>query len=90
MKIESDVARAARLGDDAIDAFNMAVNNGQARLGMSILVDIINAFAEKLDELTESQDEKDTVAPQKTEEPKTKNTATKEEVKPKDDTTSKP
>lgn len=90
MKIESDVARAARLGDDAIDAFNMAVNNGQARLGMSILVDIINAFAEKLDELTESQDEKDTVVPQKTEEPKTKNTTTKEEVKPKDDTTSKP
>jgi len=89
MKIESDVARAARLGDDAIDAFNMAVNNGQARLGMSILVDIINAFAEKLDELTESQDEKDTVAPQKTEEPKPKSTSTKEEVKSKDDTASK-
>lgn len=52
MRIESEVARQSRYGDDAIEAFNTAVDNGQARLAMSILVDIVNAFAEKLDELT--------------------------------------
>ena len=89
MKIESDVARAARLGEDAIEAFNMAVNNGQARLGMSILVDIINAFAEKLDELTEPKEKIEIIVPEKVEEPKVKNTAPKEDVKAKDDTISK-
>lgn len=52
MRIESEIARQSRYGEDAIEAFNTAVDNGQARLAMSILVDIINAFAEKLDELT--------------------------------------
>ena len=53
MRIESEVSKAARFGEDAIDGFNTAVNNGQARLAMSILVDIINAFNEKFDELDE-------------------------------------
>lgn len=54
MKIESEVARQSRYGEDAIEAFNTAVDNGQARLAMSILVDIVNAFADKIDELTEA------------------------------------
>lgn len=53
MRIESEVSKAARFGEDAIEGFNTAVNNGQARLAMSILVDIINAFDEKFDQLDE-------------------------------------
>jgi hypothetical protein len=48
MKINSEVSKLARFGEDAIEGFNTAVENGQARLAMSILVDVINAFDEKL------------------------------------------
>jgi len=51
MKIESEAAKASRYGDDAIEAFNTAVDNGQARMAMTILVDIVNTFADKIDEL---------------------------------------
>lgn len=54
MRIESEVSKAARFGEDAIEGFNTAVNNGQARLAMSILVDIINAFDERFDEIQEA------------------------------------
>lgn len=87
MKIESEVARQSRYGDDAIEAFNTAVDNGQARLAMSILVDIVNAFAEKFDELLEekvsNEQEQEIVKEEvpKKEEVKQKNTATKDESK---------
>lgn len=79
MKIESEVARQSRYGEDAIEAFNTAVDNGQARLAMSILVDIVNAFADKIDELTEagSSSENKEIKPVETIQDK------KEEVKPK-------
>lgn len=87
MKIESEVARQSRYGDDAIEAFNTAVDNGQARLAMSILVDIVNAFAEKFDELLEervsNEQEQEVLKEEvpKKEEVKQKNTATKDESK---------
>jgi hypothetical protein len=52
MYIKSETGRLSRYGDDAVEAFKTAVNNGQARLGMQILVDVIDAFADKLDELS--------------------------------------
>jgi hypothetical protein len=52
MYIKSEVGRLSRYGEDAVEAFRTAVNNGQARLGMQILVDVIDAFADKLDELS--------------------------------------
>lgn len=56
MRIESETAKASRYGDDALEAFSTAVDNGQARLAISILVDIINAFAEKIDAIEEKME----------------------------------
>jgi hypothetical protein len=53
MIIESEVAKNSRYGEDALEAFYTAVDNGQARLAMSILVDIISAFADKIEALEE-------------------------------------
>jgi len=54
MIIPSETAKSSRYGEDAIEAFYTAVDNGQARLAMSILVDIIEAFAEKIEALEEA------------------------------------
>ncbi len=54
MIIESEVAKNSRYGEDALEAFYTAVDNGQARLAMSILVDIIVAFADKIEALEEA------------------------------------
>jgi choline kinase len=54
MIIESEVAKNSRYGEDALEAFYTAVDNGQARLAMSILVDIISAFADKIEALEEA------------------------------------
>jgi len=88
MKIESEVAKASRYGDDAIEAFNTAVDNGQARLAMTILVDVINAFADKIDELEsaaaiviEDNVKVEEVIEVKKEEPKQKTQTIKEDAK---------
>lgn len=66
MYIKSEVGRLSRYGEDAVEAFRTAVNNGQARLGMQILVDVIDAFADKLDELSLLAEESNVVtAPEK-------------------------
>lgn len=80
MKIESTVAEATKYGPDALEAFYTAVDNGQARLALLILVDIVKAFEEKIDELTEAK----TAAPvvqQKAEEDKKEQATVKPEVK---------
>ena len=61
MYIESEIGKQMRYGDNAIDAFLTAVDNGQARLGLQILVDIIVAFADKIDELEAANQKKDVV-----------------------------
>lgn len=65
MYIESEIGKQMRYGDDAIDAFLTAVDNGQARLGLQILVDIVVAFADKIDELEAAlKKEDDVIAPE--------------------------
>jgi hypothetical protein len=54
-----------RYGDNAIDAFLTAVDNGQARLGLQILVDIVVAFADKIDELEAANQKEDVVVVEK-------------------------
>jgi len=54
MIIPSEIAKSSRYGEDALEAFYTAVDNGQARLAMSILVDIIEVFAEKIEALENS------------------------------------
>lgn len=51
MIIESDTAKASRYSDDALEAFYIAVENGQARMALQILVDIVATYADKIDEL---------------------------------------
>lgn len=51
MKIKSNVAEASKYSDDALEAFYTAVENGQARLALMILVDVIQTFEEKIDAL---------------------------------------
>jgi len=65
------------LEEDAVKGFAMAVQNGQTRLGMSILVDIVQAFNEIFTEIlsdeeteevdaVESKNEKEDQIPTKT------------------------
>lgn len=51
MKIKSTVAEATKYGDDALEAFYTAVDNGQARLALLILTDVVKAFEERFDAL---------------------------------------
>jgi hypothetical protein len=81
MIIESEVAKASRYGEDALEAFYTAVDNGQARLAMSILVDIIAAFADKIEALEEGSSASDNeVKPPAKEEAKAD--SSEEEIKP--------
>lgn len=54
MKIKSTVAEATKYGEDAIEAFYTSVENGQSRLALLILSDIIEEFAARFDELEKS------------------------------------
>lgn len=51
MKIKSTVAEATKYSTDALEAFYTAVENGQARLALLILVDVIEEFANRFDAL---------------------------------------
>ena len=44
-------SKELQICEDALEAFYTAVDNGQARLAMSILVDIVEVFAEKIEAL---------------------------------------
>jgi hypothetical protein len=81
MIIPSETAKSSRYGEDAIEAFYTAVDNGQARLAMSILVDIIEAFAEKIEALEEAASPVAEVKPPAKEQVKVEEQI-EEEVKP--------
>lgn len=84
MKIKSEAAELSRYGNDALEGFYTAVDNGQARLAMTILADIISAFAEKIDSLEESlnsQDSKQDVNPVKEEKELVENIKVETKVK---------
>ena len=55
MKINSASAEVTGYGSDAIEAFNQAVENGQSRLALYVLVDIIDALVERIEELSENK-----------------------------------
>jgi hypothetical protein len=81
MIIESEVAKSSRYGEDALEAFYTSVDNGQARLAMSILVDIISAFADKIEAL-ENSIEKEVKPPVQEKAVVTEVVEEQEEVKP--------
>lgn len=82
MYIKSEIGELSRYGDDAIQAFVTAVDNGQARLGMQILVDVIEKFAEKFDEIDLIIEEKlNAITPAKVEAPAPAKVVQAEEIK---------
>lgn len=51
IEITTEALRSYARTDDAIEAFNMTVANGQTRLSLQVLVDIVNTLVEKIEEL---------------------------------------
>ena len=51
LKIPTRISTSLGDSSDAISMFNTAVTNGQARLAMEILIDIINGLANKIESL---------------------------------------
>ena len=68
--ILSDVSKQYLQEEDAVRGFRAAVENGQSRLALQILADIVEAFMEIFQEAMENSDDEDT-AP----EPASKETA---------------
>jgi hypothetical protein len=71
--ITSDTSKQYLREDDAVKGFEIAVGNGQSRMALTILVDVINGmmdiFNSVEDELIEEEEE-ETPAPVAVEEPK--------------------
>jgi len=61
IKIVSDVSKQYLLKEDAIEGFKIAVENGQTRLALQVLVDIIDGMMEIFDYAMEEIIEDDNV-----------------------------
>lgn len=59
--IESEVSKQYLLEEDAVEGFRQAVNNGQVRLALQILVDIIDVFEGIIASAVEDDEEEDVV-----------------------------
>lgn len=68
--IESEISKQYLREEDAVEGFREAVENGQVRLALQILVDIVEAFADIFDALTEDEDSDEQVVEEKEEEVK--------------------
>jgi hypothetical protein len=51
IQITTEALKSYARTDDAVEAFNMTVANGQTRLSLQVLVDIVNTLVEKIEEL---------------------------------------
>jgi len=51
IEITTEALKSYARTDDAVEAFNVTVANGQTRLSLQVLVDIVNALVEKVEEL---------------------------------------
>jgi hypothetical protein len=60
--IESEESKRYLQEENAIDGFRVAVNNGQTRLALEILVNIIDTFADIFSAMMQDDDE-EVVAP---------------------------
>lgn len=55
--IESEISKQYLREENAVEGFKEAVENGQVRLALQILVDIVDAFSNIFEALTEDDDE---------------------------------
>lgn len=60
----SDIAKQYLLTEDAVEGFNLAVENGQVRLALQILTELIDGFMQVFEAIT-SEEEVDTDIPVK-------------------------
>lgn len=51
IKLSNDNLISYARTDDAVEAFNRSVENGQSRLALEVLVDVINGLISKIEEL---------------------------------------
>lgn len=65
--ITSEASKQYLLEEDAVKGFEMAVTNGQSRLALSIMVDIVNGFMEVFNAM---MDEDEVDQPSEIEQPK--------------------
>lgn len=78
IKLKNEQISSFLRTDDALQALNTSVDNGQIRLSLQILVEVIEDLLNKIDSLTEKLNTKEinkaasekTVVKQKVEEPK--------------------
>lgn len=61
IKIVSDISKQYLLKEDAVEGFKVAVENGQTRLALQVLVDIIDGMMEIFDYAMEEVSEDDIV-----------------------------
>jgi hypothetical protein len=61
--IESEESKRYLQEENAIDGFRVAVNNGQTRLALEILVDIIDTFADIFSAMMQEDDEEEVATP---------------------------
>lgn len=59
--IESEESKRYLQEENAIDGFRVAVNNGQTRLALEILVSIVDTFAEILSLMIQGDDEEEVI-----------------------------
>lgn len=59
--ISSDVAKQYLLTDDAVEGFNTAVQNGQIRLALEILVELVDGIMQVLDFITQDEEDSEEV-----------------------------
>lgn len=68
--IESEISKQYLREENAIEGFREAVENGQVRLALQILVDIVEVFGEIFEALTEEDGENQIQNTEKAEQPK--------------------
>jgi|688.fasta_scaffold87166_3 hypothetical protein len=90
-QILSDISKQYLLEEDAVKGFRAAVENGQSRLALQILADVIDAFMEifveafedSVDQPESSPSEPEAAAPAKEVAPAAQDNAPESEEKPK-------
>jgi hypothetical protein len=82
--ITSDTSNQYLREEDAVKGFEIAVGNGQSRMALTILVDVINGimdiFNSLEDELAEQEEEAPALAPVAVQEPKLQKQAVVDET----------
>jgi hypothetical protein len=75
--ITSEVSKQYLLEEDAVKGFGMAVTNGQSRLALSIMVDVVNGFMEVFNAM---MDEDEVDQPSEVEQPQKQETQVEKKI----------